>query len=124
VSSTGQRHIHELGEASVDTWPGDQDQQPDADSQRNQLDELEHAAAVRYYLQLGAAAERIAGILADRVDVSGRTILRWVQKFGPALSDEIRRYRKPVSAIWLVDETYVKIQGKWHYLYRGVDEHG
>lgn len=73
--------------------------------------------AVRYYLQLGAAAERIAGILADRgVDVSGRTILRWVQKFGPVLSDQIRRCRKPVSTTWLVDETYVKIQGKWHSL--------
>src|SRR5438445_3368807 len=81
--------------------------------------------AVRYYLQLGAAAERIAGILADRgVDVSGRTILRWVQKFGPALSDEIRRHRKPVSTTWLVDETYVKILGRWHYLYRGVDRAG
>src|SRR5438270_2582093 len=80
--------------------------------------------AVRYYLQLGAAAARIAGILADRgVDVSGRTILRWVQKFGPALSEETRRYRKPVSTTWLVDETYVKILGKWHYLYRGVDQH-
>jgi transposase-like protein len=34
--------------------------------------------AVRYYPQLGAAAERIAGLLVDRgVDVSGRTILRW-----------------------------------------------
>jgi len=81
--------------------------------------------AVRYYLQLGAAAERIAGVLADRgVDVSGRTILRWVQKFGPALSEQIRRYRKPVSTTWLVDETYVKILGKWHYLYRGVDQDG
>ena len=81
--------------------------------------------AVRYYLQLGAAAERIAGILADRgIDVSGRTILRWVQKFGPALSEEIRRYRKPVSTTWLVDETYVKILGRWHYLYRGVDQDG
>ena len=60
--------------------------------------------AVRYYLQLGAAAERIAGLLADRgIDVSGRTILRWVQKFGPALSTEIRRSRKPVSTTWLVD---------------------
>src|SRR5438094_8553471 len=68
--------------------------------------------AVRYYLQLGAAAERIAGILADRgIDVSGRTILRGVQKFGPALSDEIRRYRKSVSTTWLVDETYGKIRG-------------
>src|SRR5919204_2359459 len=66
--------------------------------------------AVRYYLQLGAAAERIAGTLADRgIDVSGRTILRWVQKFGPALSDEIRRYRTPVSTTWLVDETNVQI---------------
>jgi transposase-like protein len=81
--------------------------------------------AVRYYLQLGAAAERIAGILADRgVDVSGRTVLRWVQKFGPALSEEIRRYRKPVSTTWLVDETYVKIPGKWQYLYRGIDSDG
>jgi transposase, IS6 family len=81
--------------------------------------------AVRYYLQLGAAAERIAGILADRgIDVSGRTILRWVQKFGPALSQEIRRYRTPVSTTWLVDETYVKILGKWHSLYRGVDTDG
>lgn len=63
--------------------------------------------------------------MAERgIDVSGRTILRWVQKFGPALSDEIRRHRKPVSTTWLVDETYVKILGKWHYLYRGVDAHG
>jgi hypothetical protein len=63
--------------------------------------------------------------LADRgIDVSGRTILRWVQKFGPALSEEIRRYGKPVSTTWLVDETYVKIPGKRHYLYRGVDQDG
>src|SRR4030088_2507344 len=67
--------------------------------------------AVRYYLQLGAAAERIAGVLADRgIDVSGRTILRWVQKFGPALAQEVRRHRKSAGTTWLVDETYVKIR--------------
>jgi transposase-like protein len=39
--------------------------------------------AVRYYLQLGASAERIAGILADRgVDVSGRTILAGSRSLG------------------------------------------
>src|SRR6058998_2768327 len=54
--------------------------------------------AVRYYLQLGAAAERIAGIVADRgIDVSGRTILRWVQKFGPALSEKLRRYMETIE---------------------------
>src|SRR5712691_9940502 len=81
--------------------------------------------AVRYYLQLGAAAERIAGVLADRgIDVSGRTILRWVQKFGPALADAVRQHRQSPVTMWLVDETYVKILGKWHYLYRGVDLDG
>jgi len=81
--------------------------------------------AVRYYLQLGAAAERIAGILADRgIDVSGRTILRWVQKFGRlcpgrsagAGSQWARRG-------WRTRRTW-KILGKWHYLYRGVDQDG
>src|SRR5213080_3411341 len=78
--------------------------------------------AVRYYLQLGAAAERIAGILADRgIDVSGRTILRWVQKFGAGAGDRSPGHRRQVGTTWLVDETYVKILGKWHYLCRGVD---
>jgi transposase-like protein len=77
------------------------------------------------HLRLGAAAERIAGLLADRgVDVSGRTILRWVQKFGPALAAEVQRHRRTVATTWLVDETYVKILGKWHYLYRGIDLDG
>ena len=81
--------------------------------------------AVRYYLQLDAAAERIAGVLADRgIDVSGRTILRWVQKFGPALADAVRQHRTRPVTTWLVDETYVKILGKWHYPYRGVDLDG
>jgi transposase-like protein len=57
-------------------------------------------------VQLGAVAERIAGTLANRgIDGSGLTIRRWVQKFEPALPEEIRRYRKPVSTTWLVDET-------------------
>ena len=56
--------------------------------------------AVRYYLQLGAAAERIAGLLADRgVDVSGRTILRWArssdQPWRPKSSDTAEGWRRP-----------------------------
>src|SRR5712691_8449065 len=52
-------------------------------------------------------------VLADRgIDVSGRTILRWVQKFGPALAAAVRQHRKRPITTWLVDETYVKILGK------------
>src|SRR5438105_7233192 len=62
--------------------------------------------AVGYYLQLGAAAERIASLPADRgIDVSGRTILRRVHKFGPALAEVVRRHRKTPVTTWLVDET-------------------
>ncbi len=83
--------------------------------------------AVRYYLQLGAAAKDIAGVVADRgIDVSGRTILRWVQEFGLAPAEVIRQHRKTPDTTWLIDATYVKIPGKWHYLYcdRGVDRDG
>ena len=52
-------------------------------------------------------------MLADRgIDVSGRTILRWVQKFGPALAAAVRQHRKRPVTTWLVDETYIKILGK------------
>jgi putative transposase len=62
---------------------------------------------------LGATAERIGGVLADRgIDVRSRTILRWVQKFGPALAEAIRQHWKTPVITWLVDETYVKILGK------------
>ncbi len=56
--------------------------------------------------------------------MSGRTILRWVQKFGPALAEAVRQHRKTPVTTWLVDETYVKILGKWRYIYRGVDFDG
>jgi transposase, IS6 family len=56
--------------------------------------------------------------------VSGRTILRWVQKLGPALAEAVRQHRKTPVTTWLVDETYVKILGKWRYIYRGVDFDG
>ena len=80
--------------------------------------------AVRYYLQLGAAAERIAGVLTDRgIDVSGRTSCGGSRTSGrpsPLPCASIARAR----TTWQVDETYVKILGKWHYLYRGIDLDG
>jgi transposase-like protein len=43
-------------------------------------------------VQLGAAAEPIAGVLADRgIDVRSRAMLRWVKKFGPALAEAIHQ---------------------------------
>ena len=52
------------------------------------------------------------------------TIYRWVQRFTPLLVDAARPCRHRPGDRWFVDETYVKVAGRWTYLYRAVDQHG
>ena len=46
-----------------------------------------------------------------------------MQRFTPALIDAARPCRHAVGSRWFVDETYVKVAGRWRYAYRAVDEH-
>jgi transposase-like protein len=65
--------------------------------------------------------------LAERgIDVSKRTVLRWVQTFGPLLAAEVRKYRRRPGRTWIVDEVFfVRDSGKEkRYLYRAIDEYG
>ena len=52
------------------------------------------------------------------------TLLRWVQRFTPLLIDAARPCRHAVGNRWFVDETYVKVNGVWRYVYRAVDQYG
>lgn len=66
-------------------------------------------------------------MLAERgVNVDHTTIYRWVQRYAPEIEKRLRGYwRHPTNLRpWHLDETYVKIGGKWAYLYRAVDSHG
>lgn len=64
-------------------------------------------------------------MMAERgVDVSHTTILRWVQRYAPEFEQRWQRYARPVGTSWRVDETYIKVRGRWTYLYRAVDKHG
>jgi len=47
-----------------------------------------------------------------------------VQHFTPLMIDADRPCRHAVGGRWFVDETYVKVAGRWRYVYRAVDEHG
>jgi len=42
----------------------------------------------------------------------------------PLLEKAFRRHKRPVGTSWRMDETYVKLKGKWKYLYRAVDKAG
>ena len=58
------------------------------------------------------------------VHVDHSTVNRWVIKYSPQLEDAFHRRKRPVRVSWRMDETYIKIKGEWHYLYRAVDKQG
>ena len=59
------------------------------------------------------------GIVLDHA-----TCQRWIIKFVSFIEEKVRRRKKPVGKSWRMDETYIKAQGKWVYLYRAVDKYG
>ena len=81
--------------------------------------------AVRWYLRYGLSYRDAEELLAERgVEVDHVTIYRWVQRFTPLFADAARLCRHATGDRWFVDETYVKVAGRWRYLYRAVDQFG
>jgi transposase-like protein len=58
------------------------------------------------------------------VAVDHVTIYRWVQRFTPLLADAARPCRHSVGDRWQVDESYLRVAGRWQYVYRAVDQFG
>ena len=56
--------------------------------------------------------------------VDHTTIYRWVQHYALELEKRCRSYLKRTNDSWRVDETYIKVKGKWKYLYRAVNSAG
>ena len=82
------------------------------------------ALAVRWYLRYGLSYRDVEELLAERgITVDHVTIYRWVQTFTPEFIDAARPARHSMGDRWFVDETYVKVAGRWTYLYRAVDQH-
>jgi IS6 family transposase len=81
--------------------------------------------AVRWYLRYGLCYRDVEELLAERgIEVDHVTIYRWVQRFAPLFADAARSARHSPGDRWFVDETYVKVNGVWRYVFREVDQHG
>ncbi len=80
--------------------------------------------AVRWYCKYGISYRELQEMLAERgVNVDHSTIYRWVQRYAPEMEKRLRWYWRNPSDLcpWHMDETYVKVNGRWAYLYRAVD---
>src|SRR5712691_2850039 len=81
--------------------------------------------AVRWYLRFGLSYRDVEELLLERgIEVDHVTVFRWVQRFTPLLADAARPCRHAVGDRWFVDETHVKVAGRWRYVYRAVDQYG
>ena len=80
---------------------------------------------VRWYLAYGLSLRDLEEMMAERgISVDHSTVHRWVMRFSPQLLERFNRRKRAVTRKWHVDETYVKVRGRWMFLYRAIDSVG
>jgi transposase, IS6 family len=81
--------------------------------------------AVRWYLMFPISYRDLELMLLDRgVEVDHTTLFRWIEAYAVELEKRIRPLLHMSNGSWRVDETYVKVKGRWMYLYCAVDSRG
>ena len=90
-----------------------------------QFDKDVITVAVGYYLRYVLSYRDISEILRERgVNVHHSTVYRWIQEYAPILYQIWKKKHKKVYYKWRIDEIYIKIKGKWCYLYRAIEADG
>ena len=80
---------------------------------------------VRWYLSYKLSYRNLVAMMGERgIDLAHTTILRWVQHYTLEFAKRWHRYARSVGGSWRCDETYIKVRGRWVYLYRAVDKAG
>lgn len=80
---------------------------------------------VRWYVAYPLSLRHIEEMMQERgVFVDHTTVHHWAINILPVLTSICRRHKRPVNNSWRLDETYIKVAGRWKYLYRAVDKFG
>jgi putative transposase len=80
---------------------------------------------VRWYLAYNLSLRNLEEMLAERgISVDHATIHRWVVRYSPELLKRFNARKRAVTGKWYVDESYIKVRGRWMYLYRAIDSNG
>ena len=80
---------------------------------------------IRWYAAYPLSYRHLEEMMQERgVLVDHSSINRWALRFLPLLEKVFRKHKRPVGVSWRMDETYIKVKGKWKYLYRAVDKAG
>ncbi len=80
---------------------------------------------LRWYLRYPLSYRNLEEMLAERgLSVDHSTIARWVLHYAPILNKRIQRRMRNRNRSWRVDETYIRVAGRWTYLYRAIDSDG
>ena len=86
--------------------------------------------AVMMYVRFPLSLRNVEDLLHERgIDVCHESVRHWWNRFGPMFASEIRKRRSQSMKQspqwrWNLDEVFVKINGKQHYLWRAVDHEG
>ena len=81
--------------------------------------------SVRWKLAYPLSCQDIEELMGERnVNLDHSTIQKWVVRYAPELEQAFRRRKRETGSRWRMDETYIKVAGKWVYLYRAVDKSG
>ncbi len=80
---------------------------------------------VRWYLTYNLSLRNLEEMMAERgISVDHATVHRWTVHYAPLLLEQFNRRKRPVTGRWHIDETYIKVRGRWMYLYRAIDSSG